>query len=297
MKIIVFGAAGQVGTDCVTALSSAGYSVIALTRQDVDFSRPDLLAKKINDIQPELVVNACAYTAVDKAEEEKELADLVNHLSVKEMAQACSKLAIPLIHISTDYVFDGSASMPYSEEDPVSALGVYGETKLAGENAIRSIMENYIILRTSWVFGEHGNNFVKTMLRVGAVRDELKVVDDQVGRPTYVGDIVSTILFFVNRYKAEKILPWGIYHCSSEGEISWHGFAKTIFTLAKEQGLIEREPKVLAIPSIEYPTPAPRPAYSVLATNKLNNLMGVPLPHWREGLLHFLKHQLSQKQS
>jgi len=291
MKVVLFGAAGQVGSDCAKALLAAGYELVPLTRHDVDFAQPERVANKINELKPDVVINACAYTAVDKAEAEKELADLVNHQSVASMATICERLSLPLIHLSTDYVFDGQSRRPYDEEDSVSPLGVYGSSKLAGEQAIQKRMSRYIILRTSWVFGEQGNNFVKTMLRVGGVRDELSVVNDQFGRPSYAGDIVSVILFFVERYVLQKELPWGIYHCSSEGETSWYEFAKTIFELADECGLIEKKPRVLPIPTVDYPTPAPRPAYSILATDKLRDLMGQSLPHWREGLSAFLHDQ------
>ncbi len=289
LKIALFGAAGQVGTDCGQALIQAGYDVVPLTRSTVDFAKPDIVHKEVVQIGPDVIVNACAYTAVDKAQEESELADLVNHQSVAAIARACSQLSIPLIHISTDYVFDGTSDTPYKESDPVEALGVYGATKLAGEIAIQHIMSQYVILRTSWVFGEHGHNFVKTMLRVGASREQLRVVDDQYGRPTYVGDIVAAILFFVSQYEKKQSFPWGIYHCSSEGEASWCGFAQAIFDMAFECGVIEKKPQVVAIPTSEYPTPAPRPAYSVLSTEKLTQLMGKPMPHWQQGLTQFLK--------
>ncbi|MGH1440926.1 MAG: dTDP-4-dehydrorhamnose reductase [Cellvibrionaceae bacterium] len=291
MKVMLFGSAGQVGSDCATALTVAGYDLCALTRNDVDFAQPNLVSSYIHKHCPDIVINACAYTAVDKAEEEKVLADLVNHQSVAVMAEACEALSVPLIHLSTDYVFDGTSRQPYVEDDAVNPLGVYGLTKLAGEKAIQNSLTSYIILRTSWVFGEQGNNFVKTMLRVGAVRDELSVVNDQFGRPTYVGDIVNTVLFLVRRFKEERTLPWGIYHCSSTGDTSWHRFAEAIFELAHEYGLIVAKPSVVAIPSVEYPTPAPRPEYSILSTNKLSELMGAPLPHWREGLSAFLQHE------
>jgi dTDP-4-dehydrorhamnose reductase len=291
MKVMLFGAGGQVGSDCAQALLDAGYEVYALTREDADFAKVQSAANKVDELKPDIVINACAYTAVDKAEDEKELADLVNHQSVAEMASACEGLAIPLIHLSTDYIFDGTSKQAYSEDDKVNPLGVYGATKLAGEKAIQLNSSRYIILRTSWVFGEHGNNFVKTMLRLAATRNELKVVDDQFGRPSYVGDIVAVILFFVARYQADKSLPWGVYHCCSEGQTSWYGFAQTIFELASESGLIGSKPAVLPIPSIEYPTPAPRPACSVLSTDKLSGVMGTSLPHWREGLLKFLRHK------
>ena len=288
MKVALFGAAGQVGTDCVNTLRQTSYDVLALTRKDADFSRPHQVASLLAQLKPDIVVNACAYTAVDRAEEESELADLVNHHSVLAMAKVCSQASIPLVHLSTDYVFDGTATQPYQENSLVQPLGVYGKTKLAGELAVRQSMEHYIILRTSWVFGENGRNFVKTMLRVGQQRDQLKVVDDQIGRPSYVGDIVSVIQRFLDTYQQDGRLPWGVYHCSSEGELSWYEFAKAIFEEASSTGVLQKQPKVLPIPSAEYPTPAPRPAYSVLATEKLTEFMGMPLPSWRQGLQTFM---------
>lgn len=292
MKVLLLGAAGQVGTDCGEGLIDAGYNAILFTRDDCDFAFPDQIEEKIASVKPDFIVNACAYTAVDKAEEERDLSNLINNLAVKKIADYCKKLHIPLLHISTDYVFDGSSTQPYLEDAPHSPLGVYGETKLAGELAIQQQMEQYIILRTSWVFGEHGNNFVKTMLRLGANRDQLNVVNDQVGRPTYVGDIVNAILFFIADYKVKATLPWGIYHCSSQGQTSWFGFAEEIFNTAQKLGLITKSPSVSGIPSSDYPTIAPRPAYSVLATEKLEAFMGSSLPHWQEGLTKFITNQL-----
>lgn len=289
MKILLFGANGQVGSDCAKALLDAGFNVICSSREDTDFGDPVSVFSKVMNESPEFVINACAYTAVDKAEEEKSLANKVNHLSVEALAQSCAELSIPLLHISTDYVFDGAGSQPYKETSPVKPLAVYGTTKLAGEKAILAGLSEHIILRTSWVFGEQGNNFVKTMLRLGADRDALNIVDDQYGRPSYVGDIVNVICFFVDRYATTKTLPWGIYHCSSEGAVSWFEFAQAIFTEAKALGVLEKAVKVNPIPSSEFPTPAPRPAYSVLDTSKLEQLIDAPLPHWKQGLHQFLQ--------
>ncbi|MEO0442221.1 MAG: dTDP-4-dehydrorhamnose reductase [Pseudomonadota bacterium] len=288
MKIIIFGAAGQVGTDCVRALQATDHQLIALTRKQADFCEPQQVYQCVVELKPDFVINACAYTAVDKAEDEPERANRVNCESVEQLAKACRQYNIPLLHMSTDYVFAGDATLPYREQDPVHAQGVYGRSKLAGEQAVQTLLERFIILRTSWVFGEHGNNFVKTMLRVGANCEQLKVVDDQLGRPSYVGHIVSAILFFVNRFATLKALPWGIYHCSSEGQVTWHGFAEAIFDMAMERNVLEKRPEVIAIPTSEYPTATPRPAYSVLSTDKLTALMGRPMPHWREGLARFL---------
>lgn len=289
MTIALFGAAGQVGSDCHRQLLNAGYSVIAWTRDNADFVNPETVAALVKSAKPAFIINACAYTAVDKAEAEQEVADLVNHQSVAALATACADLKIPLLHISTDYVFDGEATQPYAEDDPVNPLGIYGSTKLAGEQAIQDVLSEHIIIRTSWVFGEAGNNFVKTMLRVGAERQQLKVVNDQHGSPTYAGDIAKVILSFVDCYCDQLTLPWGVYHCTNEGETTWYDFACAIFDKALSAKVLDKTPEILPIPSSEFPTPAARPAYSVLATEKLTQFMGQPLPHWQQGLEQFLK--------
>jgi len=288
IKILLFGANGQVGADCALAFSGANYNLICSSRTDTDFSNAEAVTKKVSSESPDIVINACAYTAVDKAEQERELADAINHKSVEALAKSCAQLSIPLIHLSTDYVFDGSGSTPYKETDAVKPLGAYGASKLAGEEVVSANLPEHIILRTSWVFGEQGNNFVKTMLRLGADRDSLNVVNDQFGRPSYVGDIVSTIRFFVDQFAKNNTLSWGIYHCSSEGAVSWFEFAQAIFEQAYQLGILAKPVKVNPIPSSEFPTPAPRPAYSVLDTAKLEQIINAPLPHWKLGLLQFL---------
>ena len=292
ISVLLFGAAGQVGSDCLTALQEVGFPVIPITRKQVDFAQAESVMTAVKIAQPNVVINACAYTAVDKAEEEPLLADQINHKSVDALAQVCNELSIPLIHISTDYVFDGKAKEPYKEEDLVNPASVYGQTKLAGERAIQNQLVQHIILRTSWVFGEHGHNFVKTMLRLGAERDQLKVVHDQLGCPTYVGDIVSTIVFLCEKLDQDENLPWGVYHCCSKGVVSWYEFACAIFDEAKKKELLMNVPDVIPIPTSGFPTPAPRPAYSVLQTNKLCRLLDQALPSWQVGLskmINFMK--------
>jgi dTDP-4-dehydrorhamnose reductase len=285
---MLFGARGQVGTDCAEALRSQDYELLALSRQEVDFSDVKQLVNAVENYNPDIVVNACAYTAVDQAETDVELADQINHLSVKALAQACVSVNAFLIHLSTDYVFDGMAMEPYVESSSVNPLTVYGQTKLAGERAISDTMSQYIILRTSWVFGENGNNFVKTMLRLAGERDQLSVVSDQVGRPTYVGHIIIVILSLIERYERGEKCHSGVYHCSSRGEVSWCDFANAIFDMAYEKGMLDVVPKVEAIPSAAYPTPAPRPMYSVLDTTKLEQLLGMEMPSWQDGLAGLL---------
>jgi len=290
VNILIFGAQGQVGSDLTKQLQQRGDNLICPGRAQLDFSQADAVGNFITSKRPDLVINCCAYTAVDKAESDVEVADAVNHMGVAAMAEACAKLAIPAIHISTDYVYAGDGVTPYLESAATGPLGIYGKTKLDGDLALAKILDKHIILRTSWVFGEYGNNFVKTMLRVSQNRSELSVVADQTGRPTYAGDIVASIIAFVRAIEEGVDISWGIYHCASEGITTWHGFACEIFAQAAELGIITQSPVVNAITTADYPTAAPRPAYSVLNTDKLTAFMGQPLPHWRVGLGQLLHH-------
>ena len=290
MKILIFGHNGQVGSSLVEQLNQQDQTLICPSRVEADFAHPEQITDCITTYRPDVIVNACAYTAVDKAETDVAVADPVNHLSVAAMAEAAKAAAIPVIHISTDYVYPGDASSPYLEDATTGPASVYGQTKLAGDQALAKVLPEHVILRTSWVFGEYGNNFVKTMLRLAESRDELSVVADQFGKPTYAGDIVTSILAFLEALESNSAIQWGIYHCSSDGETNWHGFAQAIFAEATELGLINKAPKVHPIPSSDFPTPAPRPAYSVLNTEKLNAFLAQPLPNWSVGLHKVLRH-------
>lgn len=293
MKILIFGAKGQVGTSLVNALKAIeDLSLCALDREDCDFTDTQKIQEQISLIRPDLVINCCAYTAVDKAESDEITADLVNHTAMETIGKETHKLDAPVIHISTDYVYTGEAKEPYQETDETGPLSVYGKTKLLGDLSLTASNAKHIILRTSWVFGEHGANFVKTMLRLSEGRDEINVVSDQRGRPTYSGDIVASIVFFVEQIRTKKAVNWGIYHCSSNGETNWYEFAVAIFAAAKVNGLINKSMKVNPIPTSQYPTPAPRPLYSVLNTQKLEKTLGHKIPHWNIGLekvLSFIK--------
>lgn len=299
MKVLLFGSTGQVGSACAELLSSPateGIDLIALDRGEADFSRPQSVYDAVIEHAPAIVLNAVAYTAVDRAEDDSELAFLVNRDSVKLLAEACAHLTIPAIHLSTDYVFGGDASTPYTESNAVSPMGVYGESKLAGEEALVNANPQHMILRTSWVFGVHGANFVKTMLRLGCKRDELGVVADQFGCPTYAGHIAAVIEALIQRYRSEGSLPWGVYHCSGGSPLSWYEFAQQVFDMAEAlrmQGseaafLPDKSPLVNAIATADYPTPAARPQYSVLDNRKLEALLGRTLPSWRDGLRDML---------
>ena len=284
MKVLLLGANGQVGSECRKLIPADSREVLAFTRQQADFSDPDAVFAAVIAAQPDLVVNACAYTAVDKAESESEIAHSVNAESVGAMSRACHELKIPCIHISTDYVFDGTAKTPYCEADTVSPTGVYGASKRAGEAQLLQCNPHSIILRTSWVFGLHGNNFVKTMLRLGAERDHLGVVADQFGCPTAALDLANVIVELIVKCEQGENIEWGVYHCSNQGACSWSEFAVAIFDCAIETGLLNQRPKVAPISTAQYPTPAARPAYSVLNCEKLEQLLGRPMPHWHSAL-------------
>lgn len=288
LKVLLFGANGQVGSAYQTLFDDAdsrlGFELTALTRKHADFACPEQVSAAVLTNKPDIVINACAYTAVDKAEDESELAYTVNANSVAALGQACKQLSIPCIHISTDYVFDGTETGAYHEASVVAPLGVYGGSKFEGEIQLQQATSKAIILRTSWVFGLQGSNFVKTMLRLGADREELGVVCDQHGCPTFAGDIAAVIHQLVTKYQDENTLAWGVYHCSNHGSVSWYDFAQAIFTEAVEQGVLNKAPDVKPITTDQYPTPALRPANSVLDCSKLERLLGRAMPSWNNGL-------------
>ena len=268
--------------------------VVATTRNGVlpdgstcevaDFDQPDSLAVLLQRICPDVVVNAAAYTAVDRAEEDRDAAWRANAEAPGVLARWCAQARVPLVHYSTDYVFDGQGRCAYREDDATSPLGVYGASKLAGEEAIRAAGGRHMIFRTAWVYAAHGQNFLHTMLRVGAEREELKVVADQVGTPTPAALIAEVTAQALQHPAALS----GTWHLTANGETSWHGFAEAIFYEAQVRGLIARRPKVLPITTAEYPTKARRPAYSRLDTTRLQADLGIVLPDWREGLVRVM---------
>jgi dTDP-4-dehydrorhamnose reductase len=293
MKILVLGGNGQVGHELRRSLAPLG-DVIATTRsgelpdgmrcEAADFDDPASLAALVERVAPSAIVNAAAYTAVDKAEDDTDAAFRANAEAPGVLARASAARAIPFVHYSTDYVFDGQGTRPYREDDPTAPLGVYGTSKLAGEDAIRSAGGRPLILRTAWVYGQHGHNFMKTMLRLGADRDELRVVADQVGTPTpaaLIADLTAELLRLQDA-------PSGTFHLTPRGETSWHGFAEAIFEEAAARGLIARAPTVVPIATSDYPTRARRPGYSRLDIGKLEQVLGHSLPEWRAGLQQVL---------
>jgi dTDP-4-dehydrorhamnose reductase len=280
-KILLIGSTGQVGQELLKTLQPLG-ELVTLTRQQLDLTQPETIQKAITSLKPNIIVNAAAYTAVDKAETDVETAMIVNAIAPKIMAQAAREIAAKLLHISTDYVFDGQNYTPYLEEDKTNPLGVYGKSKLLGEEGIIQNCDRYLILRTAWVYGSKGHgNFVKTMLRLGAEKDELKVVADQIGSPTWSYDIAEAIANLVN---PNRNIASGIYHFTSSGVASWYDFAIAIFKQAAKIGFPLTIKKVLPITTADYPTPAQRPNYSVLSKGKYTQTIGVYPPYWRDSL-------------
>lgn len=294
MRLLLLGANGQVGHELREALAPLG-EVVCATRsgrlpdgsraETADLAAPDSLPALVERLAPGLVVNAAAYTAVDRAESERELAFRVNAQAPGMLARACADAGIGLVHFSTDYVFDGSQTRPWREDDPTGPLGVYGQSKLAGEQAIRETAGAHKILRLCWVYGPRGHNFLLTMLRLARERDQLRVVDDQRGTPTSARRIARGVA------GALQAMPQasGTWHLAAEGECSWFGFATEIFRQAVDRGLLDRGPVLEPIPSSAYPTPARRPAYSRLDTSRFTGDTGLHLGDWREGLAEALE--------
>jgi dTDP-4-dehydrorhamnose reductase len=284
--ILLIGCTGQLGQELQQTLAP-DEDIIAVGRPTIDLAQPNTLLQLIGELQPQIIINAAAYTAVDKAETEPELAKAINATAPSILAQEAQKLQAFLIHISTDYVFDGRQSYPYQEIDPTNPLNVYGQSKLAGEEAIRENCDRHLILRTSWVYGIHGkSNFVKTMLRLGAEREEICVVADQIGSPTWTGDIASTIAELIPQLKSPD--KSGTYHYTNSGVASWYDFAVAIFEEARHLGFPLTVQRVIPITTADYPTPAQRPTYSVLSCAKISAILENPLPHWRQALRQML---------
>jgi dTDP-4-dehydrorhamnose reductase len=290
MRILVTGRNGQVGHELSLLAENSTHQWLCLDRQGLDVTSQDDVDRVIDNFKPDVVINATAYTAVDKAETEREIATIVNANGPRYLAIACERNGAALLHISTDYVFSGDAKAPYSEDDPVGPTGHYGASKLAGESAVAEYCSRHIILRTAWVFGTHGNNFVKTMLRIGAERDELGVVNDQLGAPTSAKGIAASCIAIANiiSVKSNEDIPWGIYHYTGAPYTSWFGFAEHIFASAVRIGLLAKAPKLKPISSDQFPTPAKRPANSRLSCAKLTRFFGINPDDWSKQLNNVL---------
>ncbi|AYH06440.1 dTDP-4-dehydrorhamnose reductase [Pectobacterium parmentieri] len=265
MRILLTGANGQLGR-CFQDRLPAGWEFLATDCGELDITDIEQITRAVDQFKPDAIVNAAAYTSVDKAESEPELAEKINVTGPKYLAIVASKQGIRLVHVSTDYVFDGNASEPYNEDSATNPLSVYGKTKLAGEQAVTKVSPEAMIVRTAWVFSEYGTNFVKTMLRLAKERDTLNIVNDQRGCPTYAGDLAQAIISLL-----EKNAEGGIYHYCGDEEVSWYEFAEEIFKVASKRNAISSAPILTAISTEEYPTPAKRPKYSTLDCFKINN--------------------------
>jgi len=287
-RILLLGADGQLGTELRRSLAGQGELVAATLSgsldgascEAADFARPATLPALLARVAPDVVVNAAAYTAVDRAEQEPELAFRVNADAPDILAAECARLGATFVHYSTDYVFDGTATRPYREGDATAPLGVYGASKLAGEAAVRGSGARHLVFRTAWVYAAHSHNFLRTMLRLAAERDTLRVVADQVGTPTPAALLADATARVLRDGAARS----GLWHLTPAGHTSWHGFAEAIFAGAVARGLLARAPEVEAIATSDYPTPAKRPAYSVLDCGAFQRDFGIALPHWRDAL-------------
>lgn len=283
MRILLTGASGQVGWELQRSLAPLG-EVIGLDRSRFDLSRPDALRETVRTIAPDAIVNAAAYTAVDRAESEPDLARAINAIAPGVLAEEAQRLDAVLVHYSTDYVFDGTKSVPYVEADPTNPLSVYGRTKLEGERAIGASGCRHLTLRTSWVYGARGNNFLLTMLRLARERRSLRIVDDQIGAPTWCREIAQATATLLARPELAARGAEGLYHLTASGATSWYGFARAIFESSEMARLGVAPPEVAAIPTSAYPTPARRPANSRLDCGRVERRAGVRLAPWGAAL-------------
>ncbi|MCW0982261.1 dTDP-4-dehydrorhamnose reductase [Agrobacterium sp. BT-220-3] len=279
MRLVVTGKNGQV-VSALQALGNDNLEIVPLGRPELDLARPETVAKAIRDAKPDVVVSAAAYTAVDKAENELDMAFTVNRDGARAVARAASDIGVPVIHLSTDYVFDGTKATAYVETDPTGPTSVYGRSKLEGEQAVSEITDNYAVLRTAWVYSEYGSNFVKTMFRLAESRDEVNVVADQFGCPTSANDIAAAIVAIAKKLEEDSAAHLrGVFHLAGTGETNWAEFAKQIFAFSAENG---GKPMIIKdITTAQYPTPARRPANSRLDCSKLEEVYGIRLPEWQ----------------
>lgn len=284
MRVLVTGCNGQVGHCLTELLAKSDVILHAVDKEVLDITNQEAVNAVVNEFRPTVIINAAAHTAVDKAETETELSYAINRDGPKYLAEAAQAVGAAILHISTDYVFEGNKKGEYAESDATAPQGVYGASKLAGEVAVASACEKHIILRTAWVFGEHGNNFVKTMLRLGASRDELSIVGDQFGGPTYAGDIASALITIAKQIASNQAVQYGVYHYSGLPHVSWYQFAETIFDVAVDQGILAKKPMLHCITTAQYPTPAKRPSNSTLNTEKIKSAFAIAASDWKVAL-------------
>ena len=291
MKLFLTGGEGQLGTELIRLAAVAGVEIAAPTMAAMDLTDSATVEAMFAAFRPTAVVSAAAYTAVDRAESEPELAFAVNAAAPAHLARLCAGAGIPLLHVSTDYVFDGRKRTPYREEDPVCPLGVYGRSKAEGEAAVRRELKEHLIIRTAWLYSPHGVNFLKTIVRLASERDELRIVDDQIGSPTCAADLAEAILVIVRRFEHASQIPWGTYHYCGRGETSWFGFASHIVAALAARRRIAAV-RVLPIPTRDYPTPAARPAYSVLDCSRIRAAFDISPRAWQSGVEETLDRML-----
>ena len=285
MKILLTGKTGQIGEELNNIIGGLG-NLITVDKEQLDLSKPNSIEPVILDIKPDIIINPAAYTAVDKAEEEPDLAMTVNALAPGLLAKAAKKVGAGLIHYSTDYVFDGCSEIPYKEEDLPNPLNVYGKTKLAGEEAITEVGIPFLIIRTSWVYSLHGKNFLRTIKKLAEEKDTIQVIDDQIGAPTWARSIALQTHQILKQCLNKKWIETkesnlsGIFHLTSQGKTSWHGFAREVLNMYNTSQNI----KLIAIPTSDYPTPAVRPPNSLLNNEKIQKVFGIDMPHWKDAL-------------
>ncbi|MBY7919497.1 dTDP-4-dehydrorhamnose reductase [Vibrio fluvialis] len=283
MRVLITGCNGQVGHSLTERLKNKA-NILALDYQGLDITNREAVLNTVANFKPNYIINAAAHTAVDRAEQEVELSYAINRDGSSYLAQAAKECGAVMLHISTDYVFDGMGDKPYQESDATGPQGIYGQSKLAGEQAVAENCPEHLILRTAWVFGEHGNNFVKTMLRLAQTRNGLNIVCDQFGGPTYAGDIADALIAMVQHLEQGKQAKWGVYHFSGMPYASWFDFASAIFQAAQQHDVLAKQPKLAAIPTSAYPTPAKRPANSRLNCSKIEHQFGIKPSDWHAAL-------------
>lgn len=285
MKILLTGKTGQIGEELNNIVGDLG-NLITVDKEQLDLSKPNSIEPVILDIKPDIIINPAAYTAVDKAEKEPDLAMTVNAIAPGLLAKAARKVGAGLIHYSTDYVFDGCSEIPYKEEDPPNPLNVYGKTKLAGEKALAEAGIPFLIIRTGWVYSLHGKNFLRTIKKLAEEKDTLQVIDDQIGAPTWARSVALKTHQILKQCLNKKWLETkdpslsGIFHLTCQGKTSWHGFARKVLNISNASQNI----KLIAIPTSDYPTPATRPSNSLLNNEKIQKVFGLDMPHWEDAL-------------
>ena len=285
MKILLTGKTGQIGEELNNIVGDLG-NLITVDKEQLDLSKPNSIEPVILDIKPDIIINPAAYTAVDKAEKEPDLAMTVNAIAPGLLAKAARKVGAGLIHYSTDYVFDGCSEIPYKEEDPPNPLNVYGKTKLAGEKALAEAGVPFLIIRTGWVYSLHGKNFLRTIKKLAEEKDIIQVIDDQIGAPTWARSVALKTHQILKQCLNKKWLETkdpslsGIFHLTCQGKTSWHGFARKVLNISNASQNI----KLIAIPTSDYPTPATRPSNSLLNNEKIQKVFGLDMPHWEDAL-------------